>query len=286
MKSYFLWLCNAVLLLMILFLYQKGYYTTYRSDRVKQAYELDFHLLNNFAFNTLDRNNMTNMALGAYANDKIATMRADSCYQIAKTLSSQSNKLFGNRYDLFELLKQNNDEHKSTIQKLVTEIDTIIQQQVQSQVVTQGFCDTLLQNFRYALEADTIVANTLMLQSMADYELILEKKISSLYEIASAEKIVFNHYTAHTILNKERFKVGDTLRAKIAVITTAPQTPVEVLINNQKIPMQSNGIVKYQKVCKKAGNFSTSGELRLQKGKLNATLFTFTHHYNVQTICH
>ena len=183
MKSYFLWLCNAVLLLMILFLYQKGYYTTYRSDRVKQAYELDFHLLNNFAFNTLDRNNMTNMALGAYANDKIATMRADSCYQIAKTLSSQSNKLFGNRYDLFELLKQNNDEHKSTIQKLVTEIDTIIQQQVQSQVVTQGFCDTLLQNFRYALEADTIVANTLMLQSMADYELILEKKISSLYEI-------------------------------------------------------------------------------------------------------
>ncbi|MBL7786533.1 MAG: hypothetical protein JNM36_11555 [Chitinophagales bacterium] len=285
MKSYFWLFCNAVLFLGILFLYQKGYYTTYRSDRVKQAYWINFKLLDETSTLVFHNNTYANRFVDIYTHERKAVTNAITYWQQAKNILQQDSMFQNHTIALIELLQQNKEHNVAAIAAYQQKILEIIAQKQLQQVFSKTFGDTLREILQQATKADLYVAQTLLSHLNIQNSIKVHHRLEVLESQLLFEKpILYDTFMPHVVLNKEHFKVGDTLRAKIALIGTASKAPVAVSVEDKKIPLQ-NGLARYRQVCKEVGTFSLGIFLKLRRMPSDSVMITNAAQYQVQTIC-
>jgi hypothetical protein len=286
MKSYFLWLCNAVLLLLILYFYQRGVYTDYLTDNVQQQYDRSFSLFENA--NEVIGNHFASLAHAAkyYIDKESDTAAINPHWREIEKLVQQNNAMYQHTNSLMALLYKNKDSLQNKVQTHLQAIASILQQNKEAAILSAGLADSLLQALQQTTSVNGTVARTLLSQIRIENSLMLLQKLEKLHYQALFEKpILYDAFTPHVMLNKERFEVGDTLRAKMALIATPSHAPIDVYVNNKKIPMQSNGIAHYKQVCKEIGRHSIGGGVRLERAKNDSVRFYFNHKYQVQAFC-
>lgn len=285
MKSYFLLFCNIALLGIILYLYQCGVYTSYLNDKVEQEYNHSFSLFEK-ANEIIERKiEVLDYVLQRHTSQELAS-GTNQYRQQAKELTQQ-NKVFCQHTDsLIALLSNAQDYTNDKAQRHVQAMTKILEQNKEAEILHLGLVDSLLQTLQQATKIGGTAARALLNWIRMENSLLLEEKLEHLQAQSLLKKpIIYDTFTPHVILNQERFKVGDTLRAKISLIASAAHAPTDVYINNKKLPFQSNGMAYYKQVCKEAGEAVVNGRLLLAQTENDSVRFYFNYKYQVKPHC-